>query len=92
MDILIIFGIFCGLLVLLAYILLFALLRSNERITETNKQLMILVAGKETKSDALRALVASAKPPQGKLEGIAPRKKKEEKSSNTDFAMKVGVH
>ena len=92
MDILSMLSIFCALLVLLAIVLLFALLKSTNRVLETNKQLMILVAGKETKPEALRALMASSKPPQGKLRGIADGGKKEDKSKNTDYTMEIGVN
>lgn len=91
MDIVGMLSIFCGLLVLLTFVLLFALLKSNSRIIETNKQLLILVAGRESKPEALRALVASAKPPQGKLRGIANEKKKDDKPKNTDYEMTIGI-
>lgn len=95
MDILTVLSIFCGLLVLLAHALLFALLKSNNRIVETNKQLLILVAGREGKPEqagaTMRALVASAKPPQGKLKGIADGKKEDKKPTNTDYQMTIGV-
>ena len=75
-----------------SYILLVALLKITNRLAEVNKQLIILVAGEKTKPEALRALVASARPPQGKLKGIADgKKKKKEKSDNTDYTMKIGV-
>lgn len=67
------------------------LLKVVSRLTETNKQLLIVVAGKEEKSETLRALVASAKPPQGKLKGIAEKKKKDDKSKNTNYEMQIGV-
>ena len=85
-----------GLFVLFVYILVTALLQTVKRLTETNKQLLILVAGfsgkPETNGAVLRALVASEKPPRGKLRGIAGKKKDEKsKSSNTDYEMKIGV-
>lgn len=61
------------------------------QITDTNKQLLIVVAGKDEKPETLRALVASNKPPQGKLKGIATDKKKDKKPENTDYTMQVGV-
>ena len=62
------------------------------RITETNKQLIILVAGKEAKPEsALRALVTSAKPPQGKLRGIAGKGKKDDKRKNINYTLEVGA-
>lgn len=85
-----------GLLVLFVYILVMALLQTVKRLTETNKQLLILVAGLGGKPEAtgsvLRALVASEKSPQGKLRGIADKKKdKKPKSTNTDYEMTVGI-
>lgn len=80
-----------GLLTLLVYILLIALLSITKRLVATNKQLLIIIAGKEGKSEALRALVASEKPPQGKLRGIATGKKGEEKPKNTNYEMTIGV-
>lgn len=85
-------SVFVGILVLFCIALLIALLKSTSRITETNKQLLIVVAGKDDKPESLRALVASAKPPQGKLRGIADEKKdKKNKPANTDYTMSVGV-
>lgn len=81
-----------GLLALFAIALLVAELRVVNRLAEVNKQLIILVAGKESKPEALRALVASNKPPQGKLKGIANEKKKEKKPTNTNYTLEVGVH
>ena len=85
-----------GLFVLFVYILVMALLQTVKRLTETNKQLLILVAGfsgkPETNGAVLRALVASEKPPQGKLRGIAGKKKDEKsQSSNTDYEMTIGL-
>ncbi len=62
------------------------------RLTETNKQLLIVVAGKDEKSETLRALVASAKPPQGRLQGIAgDKQKKGDKTKNTNYTMSIGL-
>ena len=62
------------------------------QITNTNKQLLIVVAGKEEKPEsALKALVALNSPPQGKLKGIADGKKDDKKPTNTDYTMKIGV-
>ncbi len=97
MDLLIPWAIIAaGLLVLFVYILVMALLQTVKRLTETNKQLLILVAGlggkPETSGSVMRALVATDKPPQGKLRGIADKKKDEKpKSTNTDYEMQVGV-
>lgn len=80
-----------ALIIVGATVLLGALVLCINRLHETNRQLMILVAGKEAKPEALRALVASAKPPQGKLRGIAPAKKETKKPDNTDYEMQIGV-
>lgn len=71
-------------------VLLLVQLKIVNRLTETNKQLLIVVAGQNGKAETLRALVASAKPPQGKLKGIANEEKK--KSPNTNYTLEVGVH
>jgi len=62
------------------------------QLAEVNKQLLIVVTGKDGKPEALRALVASAKPPQGKLQGIAVGKKKDKKPANKDYTLEIGVH
>lgn len=81
-----------ALVMVIIAMLLGALVISVGRINETNRQLMILVAGKDQKPEALRALVASSKPPQGKLKGIADgKKKKDDKPVNTDYEMEIGV-
>lgn len=71
-------------------VLLVVQLKIVNRLTETNKQLLIVVAGQNGKAETLRALVASNKPPQGKLKGIANDKKK--KPANTNYTLEVGVH
>ncbi len=84
-------SIFAGILVLFCIALLLALLKSTSHIIEANKQLLIVVAGKEAKPEALRALVASSKPPQSKLRGVATGKKKNEKKpANTDYVLNIG--
>lgn len=91
-NLILMLSIFSGFLVLIVYALLWALLKAYSRLIETNKQLMILVAGKEPKPEsALRALVTTCKPPQGKLKGIAGGKKKDDKPKNTNYTMEVGV-
>ena len=72
--------------------LLTMLEKSNTRIAATNKQLLIVVAGKEDKPEhALRALMASNKPPQGKLKGITTGKKKDEKKpANVNYELTIG--
>ncbi len=78
-----------GLLVLTVCILIVALLNVVKQLTDMNKKLLILAMGREKNTDGLRALVASEKPPQGKLPGIAT-KKKNDKSKNTDYVMTIG--
>lgn len=68
----------------------YLILKLVNRLTEVNKQLMILVAGKESKPGALQALVASNKPPQKEFRGVAV-KKDNKKLANTDYTMKIGV-
>ena len=46
--------------------------------------------GREKNVDGLRALVASEKPPQGKLPGIATTKKND-KPKNTNYTMEIGA-
>jgi len=83
--------ILAGMFGIFSYIILLILFKTVNRLAETNKQLLIVVAGKDQKPEALRALVASNKPPQGKLKGIADGGKKDKKPENTDYTMKVGV-
>ena len=81
-----------GFLVAQSFVLLALLNKAAKRITETNKQLLLLVAGKEAKPEALRALVASARPPQGNLKGIGGEKKdKKDKPMNTNYTMSIGI-
>lgn len=81
-----------GLLALFAISLLVTELRVVNRLVDTNKQLLLFAVGKSEKPEVLRALVASAKPPQGGLKGIANNKKgKNDKSKNTDYTMSIGV-
>ena len=92
MDIIGMLSIFCGILVLFCIALLITLLKSSNRIIEINKQLLIVVAGKDEKPEALRALVASNRPPQKVIPGIADgKKKKDDKQKNTNYTMSVGV-
>lgn len=84
-------SVLCGILVLFCIALLIALLKSSNRIIEINKQLLVVVAGRDGRPEALRALVALNKPPQGKLKGIADKKKKDAKPTNTDYTMSIGV-
>lgn len=78
-------------LLALASILVIALLSTVKRLTDTNKQLLILLAGREVKPETLRALVASDRPPQGKLKGIATGKQ-QDGPKNTNYTMAVGVN
>jgi hypothetical protein len=78
------------------FVLAIILLKVINRVVETNKQLLILLAGQggkpEVSGATMRALVASEKSPQGKLHGIAPGKKKEvKKPDNIDYKMQIGV-
>jgi len=86
----------CGLvlvigLIALMSILVVALLITIKRLTDTNKQLLILLVGKEAKPEALRALITSNKPPQKNLSGIAVKKKNADKLKNVDYEMSIGV-
>ena len=73
-------------------ILLIVLLKTVDRLAEVNKKLLILVAGKDQKPEALRALVASDKPPQKKIPGITGKgKNKKNKSGNENYTMEIGV-
>lgn len=89
MDIIGMLCIFCGILVLFCIVLIIALVKSSDRILDMNKKLMILAMGREKNTDGLRALVASERPPQGKLRGIATEKK-DDKPKNTDYTMQIG--
>jgi len=80
-----------GVFAIFSYVLLMIMLKVVNRLAEVNKQLLIVVAGQEAKPEALRALIASAKPPQGKLRGIADNKKKDDKSANTNYTMEIGA-
>jgi hypothetical protein len=78
------------LLALILILTLFATVLVN-RLAEVNKQLLVIVAGKEPKPEsALRALVALSKSPQKKLKGIADGKKEAKKPTNTDYVMEIG--
>jgi hypothetical protein len=79
-------------LLFISFILLFALLKSNSRIIEINKHLMILIAGKEKTPDTMRALVAADRQPKTNLPGISNKKdeKKKETSANKDYVMSIG--
>jgi hypothetical protein len=80
-----------GLFLALICLLMRLLSKAVYQITETNKQLLIVVAGKDEKPEsALRALVALNKPPQGKLRGIADGKKDKKEPENTNYIMSLG--
>lgn len=92
MEVLILWALLlAGMFGIFSYVLLMVLLKTTNRLAEVNKQLLIVVAGKDKKSGALRALVASSKPPQGKLKGIADGEKKDEKTKNTDYIVSIGT-
>ena len=80
-----------ALVVVMFVILAGALVITIGRLDETNKQLLIVVAGKDGKPEALRALVASNRPPQKVIPGIANGKKKDNNPKNTDYTVEVGV-
>lgn len=80
-----------GLLALFAIALLVVELRVVNRLAEVNKQLMILVAGKDAKPEALRALMASNKPPKKNLPGISGEKKDDKRPKNTDYTLSIGI-
>lgn len=80
-----------GLLVLAVCLLTVALLNVVKQLTDMNKKLLILAMGREKNVDGLRALVASEKPPQGKLRGITTNDKKDPKPKNTGYTMQIGV-
>lgn len=90
-NVIMMLSVFAGILVLFCIALLIALLKSTSRIIEVNKQLLIVVAGKDDKPESLRALVASNKPPQKILSGIAKKKDKDKKPENTDYQMTIGM-
>ena len=82
-----------GLLALLAVALLVTELKVVNRLMDVNKQLLIVVAGKEPKPEsALRALVVSNKPPQGAIPGIAGKKEEVKKTMNTNYTVEVGAN
>ncbi len=83
-------GVFLLAVIITVFALLLATIAVN-RLAEVNKQLLVVVAGKDEKPEALRALVALNKPPQGKLKGIADGKKKDTKPTNIDYQMTIGV-
>lgn len=80
-----------GLLVLAVCLLTVALLNVVKQLTDMNKKLLILAMGREKNIDGLKALVATEKPPQGKLPGIVI-KKEVDKPKNTNYEMSIGGH
>lgn len=81
-----------GFLVVQSFVIFGLFRQTVNRLAEVSKQLLIVVAGKEEKSETLRALVASAKPPQGRLQGIAgDKQKKGDKTKNTNYTMSIGL-
>ena len=62
------------------------------QITDTNKQLLIVVAGKGEKPEsALRALVTSDRPPKKVIPGIAGKKQKADEEKNSNYTMRIGI-
>ena len=84
-GLLIVIGLFTAVICFVVRLLSIAV----HQITDTNKQLILLVAGQNEKPETLRALVASNKPPQKVIPGIASGKK--DKPINTDYTLKIGV-
>lgn len=80
-----------GLLVVQSFFVLRLFEQAVKRLAEVNKQLLVVVAGKDEKPEALRALVALNKPPQGKLKGIANGKEKGKKPTNIDYTLSIGI-
>lgn len=79
-----------GLFAIFSYVLMMVLLKVVNQLTVVNKTLLLLVAGKDGKPETLRALVASERPPQGKLQGIANKGKKEDKPKNMNYTLEIG--
>lgn len=85
-------AILAGLFGIVLGVFFLILLKVVNRLTETNKQLLIVVAGKDGKVESLRALVASAKLPKKTIPGITGKKNKENKKpENTDYKMSIGI-
>lgn len=79
-------------LVVQSFVILGLLRQANNQRGKTIQQLLIAAVGKEKTPEALRALVASDKPPRKNLPGIAENKKvKDVKPKNIDYTMEVGV-
>ena len=92
MTVIIALLILAGLLAISGIALLMVGLKLINRLVETNKQLLIVVAGRDDKPDSLRALVASNKPPKKVIPGITNAAKKDTKLENSDYKMSIGVH
>ena len=80
-----------GLLAIIAISHLVVELKVVNRLVEVNKQLLIVVAGKEAKPEALRALVASARQPKKNLPGISGPKKDDKGPKNTNYTLEIGA-
>jgi hypothetical protein len=88
-----------GLSASVIYLMAIALLvinKMSDRVTETNKQLLVLVAHREGGNDAARAVLASTKLPKNDLPGISTEKKKKKEPPQKDgdsegYSVKVGV-
>ena len=89
-----------GLLGLVIYALTIALKsisRMVNRVSDTNEQLLVLVAHQTGGNDAARALVASAHLPKKSIPGISTKKKNQKIPKQPDekkgvYSMDVGVN
>ncbi|KKM78378.1 hypothetical protein LCGC14_1360540 [marine sediment metagenome] len=81
-----------GLFLALICFIMRLLSKAVYQITETNKQLLIVVAGKGEKPEsALRTLVASDRPPKKVIPGIAEKKQKSDENKNSNYTMRIGI-
>ncbi len=70
--------------------------KMSNRITETNKQLLVLIAHRDGGNDAARAVLASGKLPKHDLPGISSEKRKKKEppqgeGRSNSYSIKVGV-
>lgn len=79
-------GLFMGVI----YVLAIAVKRMTDRMVETNKQLMIFLAGRQDNPTAARALVAAARPPKKEIPGLAVKKKPAEVKPKGGMTVTVG--
>jgi len=92
LDILIPFGmIFFGIIGVTIYCLTIALRESLRRLSEMNRDLMILLGARDSKNaNPLSALVAANRKPRGDIPGVAAEKKKE-KEEPKGYKVTVGA-